>query len=61
MLIGREIFIAISFALTYLSLEQAVRMLTNHPADYLLIGSDCPGGATRGQTDSKNRISIQSV
>lgn len=54
MLIGREIFIAISFALTYLSLEQAVRILTNHPAEYLLLGCDCPRGATRDQSDSKN-------
>jgi predicted TIM-barrel fold metal-dependent hydrolase len=32
----------ISFALTYLSSEQAARMLNNHPANYLLFGSDSP-------------------
>jgi len=42
MLIGKEIFMEISFALTYLSPEQAVRMLNKHPADYLLFGSDSP-------------------
>jgi len=42
MLIGKEIFMEISFALTYLSTEQALRMLNNHPADYLLFGSDSP-------------------
>ncbi len=41
-LIGKEIFIEISFALTYLSPEQSVRMLNNHPADYLLFGTDSP-------------------
>lgn len=42
MLIGKEIFMEISFSLAYLSPEQAVRMLNNHPADYLLFGSDSP-------------------
>ena len=42
MLIGKEIFMEISFALTYLSPEQAARMLNAHPADYLLFGSDSP-------------------
>ena len=42
MLIGKEIFMEISFALTYLSSEQAVRMLNNHPANCLLFGSDSP-------------------
>jgi len=42
MLIGKEIYMEISFALTYLSSEQAARMLNNHPANYLLFGSDSP-------------------
>lgn len=42
MLIGRDIFMEISFALQYLSREQAQRMLHNHPAEYLLFGSDSP-------------------
>jgi uncharacterized protein len=42
MLLGQEIFMEISFALTYLTPEQAVRMLNKHPADYLLFGSDSP-------------------
>lgn len=42
MLIGKKIFMEISFALAYLSLEQAARMLNEHPADYLLFGSDSP-------------------
>ncbi len=42
MLLGQEIFMEISFALSYLTPEQAVRMLNKHPADYLLFGSDSP-------------------
>ena len=42
MLIGREIYMEISFALQYLSREQAIRMLTSHPPEYLLFGSDSP-------------------
>jgi len=42
MLIGKEIFMEISFALKYLSKEQITRMLNNHPREYLLFGSDSP-------------------
>ena len=41
-LIGREIFMEISFALKYLSTEQICRMLKRHPPEYLLFGSDSP-------------------
>jgi len=42
LLLGKEIFMEISFSLAYLPAEQAVRMLNKHPADYLLFGSDSP-------------------
>lgn len=42
MLIGKEIHMEISFALDYLSREQAKRMLTNHPREYILFGTDSP-------------------
>ncbi len=42
LLIGRKIYMEISFALQYLSKEQARRMLTCHPPEYLLFGSDSP-------------------
>lgn len=42
MLIGKKIYMEISFALQYLQKEQMVRMLTSHPAEYLLFGSDSP-------------------
>lgn len=41
-LIGKNIYMEISFALHYLKEEQVVRMLNNHPPEYLLFGSDSP-------------------
>ena len=41
-LIGKEIYMEISFALHYLKEKQIVRMLNNHPPEYLLFGSDSP-------------------
>lgn len=41
-LIGKDIFMEISFSLKYLSNEQAVRMLSKHPMDFLLFGTDSP-------------------
>ena len=41
-LIGKPIFMEISFALEYLSPEQARRMLLNHNSDFLLFGTDSP-------------------
>ncbi len=41
-LIGKEIYLEISFALNYLPKEQAKRMLENHPGDHILFGSDSP-------------------
>lgn len=41
-LLGKEIFMEISYSLAFLSSEQAVRMINNHPAGYLLFGSDSP-------------------
>ncbi len=42
LLIGKEIYLEISFALHYLGETQAKRMLHNHPAECLLFGSDSP-------------------
>ncbi len=41
-LIGRPIYLEVSFALPYMTPELAVSMLTEHPADYLLFGTDSP-------------------
>jgi predicted TIM-barrel fold metal-dependent hydrolase len=42
MLIGKNIYMEISFALQYLKEEQMLRMLNKHPQQYLLFGSDSP-------------------
>ncbi len=42
LLIGKPIHMEISFALNYLNRSQARKLLTSHPADYLLFGSDTP-------------------
>ncbi len=42
LLIGKDIFMEISFALQYLSPGKARQMLNSHPPEYLLFGSDSP-------------------
>ena len=41
-LLGREIYMEISYTLSILPDERVVSMLNRHPADYLLFGTDCP-------------------
>jgi predicted TIM-barrel fold metal-dependent hydrolase len=42
LLIGRPIYMEISFALDFLSSETMRRLLTAHPAEFLLFGTDSP-------------------
>ena len=48
LLIGRPIYMEISFALDFLDRESARQMLTSHPPDYLLFGSDSPWADQHG-------------
>lgn len=41
-LVGKPIYMEISFALEYLTSETARKMILAHPADYLLFGTDSP-------------------
>lgn len=41
-LIGKPVYMETSWSLEYLSPDQARRMLLNHPAEYLLFGTDSP-------------------
>jgi predicted TIM-barrel fold metal-dependent hydrolase len=41
-LLGKEIYMEISFSLNSLPFQQARRMLNRHPAEFLLFGSDSP-------------------
>jgi predicted TIM-barrel fold metal-dependent hydrolase len=51
-LISKPIYMEISFSLELLKSDQSERMLTNHPSDYLLFGTDSPW------TDPKNTLNI---
>jgi predicted TIM-barrel fold metal-dependent hydrolase len=41
-LLGKPIYMDISYSFQYMSREQARRILLNHPKEYLLFGSDSP-------------------
>jgi predicted TIM-barrel fold metal-dependent hydrolase len=41
-LIGRPIYLELSFSLQYMTPELAFALLTEHPAEYLLFGTDSP-------------------
>ncbi len=41
-LLGRDIYMEISYSLQYLEPERARRMLLSHPSEYLLFGTDSP-------------------
>lgn len=42
--VGREICMEISYSLQYLQKEKASRMILDHPAEYVLFGTDSPWG-----------------
>lgn len=42
LLIGRPVYMELSYALDFLDPETARRMITGHPREYLLFGSDSP-------------------
>lgn len=59
MLIGKEIFMEISFALKYLSKEQISRMIKQHPREYLLFGSDSPWDNQSICLQALSRLSLE--
>lgn len=42
LIIGRNVYLEISFSLQYLTADQARRMIMAHPAQYILFGTDSP-------------------
>jgi predicted TIM-barrel fold metal-dependent hydrolase len=52
-IIGKNIYMEISFALDYLDAENAKKLLEKHPADYILFGSDSPW---RKQSETLNLL-----
>jgi len=51
-LIGKNIFVEISFSLEELDHNKAKNMIINHPDDYILFGTDSPW------TDQKNAVAL---
>ena len=51
-ILGKNIYIETSFAFELIEKETALRILKNHPADYLFFGTDSPW------TDQKKELSI---
>ncbi|HOL66189.1 MAG TPA: TatD family hydrolase [bacterium] len=41
-LLGRPVYMEISFSLEYLGLDRSRRLITSHPPEYLLFGTDSP-------------------
>jgi predicted TIM-barrel fold metal-dependent hydrolase len=41
-LLGRELYLDISYSLDFMDQSTAVRLLNRHPSDYILFGSDSP-------------------
>ena len=52
LLIGRPIYMELSYSLDFLDRETARQMVIDHPADYLLFGSDSPW------SDQKNSLAL---
>lgn len=42
LMVGRPIYMGISFAMEYMDISQARRIIMNHPAEYVLFGTDSP-------------------
>ncbi len=58
-LCGREIYMDISFALDFLTPAQARNIIINHPADFLLFGSDSPWTDQKATLDLLSRLDLE--
>lgn len=59
LLIGRSIYMDIAFTLDFLDRETARQMLTSHPADYLLFGSDSPWADQRAALELLRGLDLE--
>lgn len=57
-LIGRNIYMEISFALDYLPAEKAKELLEKHPADYILFGTDSPWRKQEETLNLLNKLNL---
>jgi len=58
-LIGKPMYMEISYALDFLDPQTAREMLTSHPADYLLFGSDSPWTDQRNTLELLRRLDLE--
>ena len=57
-LIGKQIYIEISFALDYLATDKAKKLFESHPADFLLFGTDSPWRSQKETLNLLNRLKL---
>ncbi len=58
LLIGRPIYMEISYALDFLEPETAREMITGHPAEYILLGSDSPWSDQQNTLDLLRALTL---
>jgi predicted TIM-barrel fold metal-dependent hydrolase len=56
--IGREVYLEISYSLDYLPADRVRRMILNHPAEYVLFGSDSPWGDAGRQIEQVKALGL---
>jgi uncharacterized protein len=57
-IIGKNIYMEISFALEYLQPEKAKQLFEKHPADYILFGTDSPRTDQQKTLDLLNNLNL---
>lgn len=60
LLIGRPVYMELSFSLDFLDPETAREMITSHPPEYLLFGSDSPWADQQQSLDQLGRLGLDS-
>lgn len=59
LLIGKPIYMELSYALDFLDPEVARAMITDHPKDYLLFGSDSPWSDQKNSLDLLRNLNLK--
>lgn len=57
-IIGRKIYMEISFALDYLPADKAKKLFENHPVDYILFGTDSPWRSQKETLNLLNKLNL---
>ena len=57
-IVGKNIYMEISFALDYLPADKAKQLFESHPADFLLFGTDSPWRSQKETLNLLNRLKL---